>query len=150
MRASWTNSNSLADRGQTARARLTVGSGASDQPSHRLKLGDAPLDSFERNIETPPFTVTRSAAGVVGGQRVHDLIERQTHTLQTARQPESLDDVDRVVAIPRRSTVRFGEHTTSFVEPDRVHRHPGRRRNLTNLHRRLLTLDMTPEFTLHS
>lgn len=141
---------SVGDRGQVAGARLAVGPGASDPPTDRLERCDALFDSFERHLEPPAFAVTRRVPAIVGGQGVDDLIEGQPDTLQTARQADPIDDLDRVVAISRRSTAWFGQHPTSLVEPDRVHRHPSRRSNLTDLHSRLLTLDMTPEFTVNA
>jgi len=97
--------------------------GLDDAAAQRVELGELRVDPVERGVEPPALGLAGGAPGVVGGERVDDVVEREADRLELAREPDALDRLRRVVAVARRLARRRGQHAHPLVEADGVDAH---------------------------
>jgi hypothetical protein len=98
------------------------------------ELGELGVDAGECRLEPPALGLAGRAAGVVRGERVDDVVEREADGLELAGELDALDRAGRVVAIARRLACRRGQHAHPLVEADGVDAHAGPVRDLTDSH----------------
>ena len=120
-----------------------------DPRAQRGELGQLRVDAAQDGLQAPALGLAGGAAGVVRGERVDRVIEREADRLQLAREP---DPLDRGRERSRGSPTRCGRARAGRRRARRTARcrrcTPGARRPRRSSCRAPLTLDHGPESTL--
>src|SRR5262245_41556180 len=91
-----------------------------DALAQRVELRELGVDAVQDGLQAPPLGLAGGGSGVVRGECVDSVGQREPDPLQLTRELDALDRLGLIVAVAGGGALRRRQDTDALVEADRV------------------------------